>query len=456
MAALSDGLVFAAAFLAARRERRGGSRAGLLERQRRHLRHFLARVLPRAPFYRPWQGKPLYALPIVSKEAMLENFAAMNTRGVALEEALAAALEAERSRDFTPRVDGLTVGLSSGTSGRRGVFLVSDRERARWAGLLLGRMLGKTALRQALSPLAPPLEIAFFLRASSNLYTTLRRRRLAFSFYDLTLPIEVLVAALGERRADILVAPASVLAALAAAVAAGRLTLAPLQVVSVAEVLEADDRQRIEQAFGVPVEQIYQATEGFLGTSCEYGKIHLHEEEILIEQEWLDGSRPDGSRLDGSRLDAGRRFHPVLTDLRRETQLVVRYRLDDVLLLAANPCACGRPTLACEAIEGRADDLLELADAAGRRLPLFPDLLRRAMALAGEGFEDWSIEQHPGGFRATLRLAHGQEEGPAKERVEQEWRRLCQGLGASPPPLEFSPWRAPPLDHKRRRIRRTR
>lgn len=442
MAALSDGLAFAAAFLAARRERRGGSRADLLERQRRRLRHFLARVLPRAPFYRPWQGKPLYALPIVSKAAMLENFAAMNTRGVALEVALAAALEAERSRDFTPRVDGLTVGLSSGTSGRRGVFLVSDRERARWAGLLLGRMLGKTALRQVLSPLAPPLEIAFFLRASSNLYTTLRRRRLAFSFYDLTLPIEVLVAALGERRADILVAPASVLAALAAAAAAGRLALAPLQVISVAEVLEADDRQRIEQAFGVPVEQIYQATEGFLGTSCEYGKIHLHEEEILVEQEWLDQGR--------------RRFSPVLTDLRRETQLVVRYRLDDVLLLADNPCACGRPTLACEAIEGRADDLLELADAAGRRLPLFPDLLRRAMALAGEGFEDWSIEQHPGGFRAALRLAGGQEEGPAKERVEQEWRRLCQGLGALPPPLEFSPWRAPPLDHKRRRIRRMR
>lgn len=441
MATLSQALTFAAAFLAARRERRGGSREDLLARQRRRLAFFLRRTLPRAPFYRPFAGRPLYALPIASKALMLDHFAAMNTRGIGLEAALAAALEAERSRDFTPRLAGLTVGLSSGTSGRRGVFLVSDRERARWAGLLLGRMLGAAALRQVLSPLAKPLEIAFFLRASGNLYTTLRRRRLGFSFYDLTRPLDELAAALASRGCDLLVAPASVLAALAAERAAGRLAVAPAQVISVAEVLEADEKRLIERAFEVPVEQIYQATEGFLGTSCEYGKIHLHEEEILIEPEWLDAGR--------------RRFHPVLTDLRRDTQLMVRYRLDDVLILADNPCACGRPTLACETIEGRADDVLLLADQTGRQIRVFPDLLRRAMALAGEGIEDYAIEQRPDGVRVALRLARGAEGEPAEARVEREWRRLLEGLGIAPPPLEFSPFAATPHDRKRRRIRRT-
>ncbi len=436
MAALNAALAFAGAFLAARRERRG-DREDLLARQRSRLRRFLRTTLPRAPFYRELRGRPLYALPIVTKETMLENFAAMNTRGIALEAALAAALEAERSRDFKPRIEGTTVGLSSGTSGRRGVFLVGDRERARWAGLLLGRMLGKAALRRVMNPFAPPLEIAFFLRASSNLYTTLSGRRTSFSFYDLTRPFAELAAELRRRRCDILAAPSSVLAALAEL----DLGLAPLQVIAVAEVLEKNQQRKIEKAFGVPVEQIYQATEGFLGTSCEYGKIHLHEEELIVEPEYLDEGR--------------RRFQPVITDLCRETQLMVRYRLDDILLLAHNPCACGRPTLACEAIEGRADDVLLLPGTDGKELRLFPDLVRRAMALAGEAIEDWTIEQRPEGIAVALRLAAGADAPAAETRVMREWERLLVGLGSEPSPLFFEPFVPPPFDRKRRRIRRT-
>ena len=35
-----------------------------------------------------------------------------------------------------------------------------------------------------------------------------------------------------------------------------------------AEVLEPDDERRIAAVFGVPVQQVYQCTEGFLGASC--------------------------------------------------------------------------------------------------------------------------------------------------------------------------------------------
>jgi hypothetical protein len=53
--------------------------------------------------------------------------------------------------------DALTVGLSSGTSGNRGVFLVSRAERLRWAGILLGRALPGHLLKRLLSPWTPPL-----------------------------------------------------------------------------------------------------------------------------------------------------------------------------------------------------------------------------------------------------------------------------------------------------------
>jgi putative adenylate-forming enzyme len=431
---------FGRAFVKARRERRGGKREDLLERQRRSFEKFRRHILPRAQFYRPFAAKPFEELPIVSKASMLENFAAMNTRGIALDDALAVALEAEKSRDFAPQIDGLTVGLSSGTSGRRGVFLVSPRERARWAGLLLGRMLGEESLSQIARPWANKLEIAFFLRANSSLYETLESRRLDFSFYDLTRPFAELAAKLALRRADILVAPATVLAALAEEQRGRRLGIRPRQVISVAEVLDEADRRKIEAAFELPVEQIYQATEGFLGTSCEKGKIHLHEEEILFEKEWLGEDE--------------KYFHPILTDLCRETQLVVRYRLDDVLRLAENPCPCGRPTLAIEAVDGRADDIFEMTGQTGERISIFPDVLRRMMALAGEGIEDYRLEQRPDGVWAALRLEHGAEGEAAHDRVEQEWSRLLEGLGCAPSPLQFFPFFESSLDVKKRRIRR--
>ena len=229
----------------------------------------------------------------------------------------------------------------------------------------------------------------------------------------------------------------TVLAALAAEAAAGRLALSPRQVISVAEVLEESERASVASAFGCRVEEIYQATEGFLGSSCELGKIHLHEEEMLVEKEFLDAER----------------FHPILTDLARQSQLIVRYRLDDILRLGPNPCPCGRPTLALAAVEGRADDVFLLADQTGKTIRIFPDLLRRMMALAGDGIADYRLEQRPDGIFAALRLLPGHEGEAAEARVEREWQRLLEGFGIAPAPLEFFPFSETALTNKKRRIR---
>ena len=50
----------------------------------------------------------------------------------------------------------------------------------------------------------------------------------------------------------------------------------------------------------------------------------------------------------------------LITDFTRRTQPVIRYRLDDVLVAATEPCPCGQPTRVLEAIEGRRDDQLLL------------------------------------------------------------------------------------------------
>lgn len=426
-----------AAFAGARWGPRPADRGGLLRIQERRLARFLKHTLPKAPFYGPHAGKPLAELPIVDKATMLADFAGFNTIGVSLERALEVALAAEESRDFRPTLqtggEELTVGLSSGTSGTRGVFLVSAAERARWAGLLLGRLLARDGLRQVLHPRLPPLLIAFFLRANSNLYSTLGSRRIDFQFHDLWAPWPEHLERLNSHPPDVLAAPPTVLKKLAEGKTDGTLHIAPRQVISVAEVLEPDDEQAIVEAWGVPVQQVYQATEGFLGASCPAGRVHLNEEQIFIEPEWLDGEH--------------RRFQPIVTDFSRTTQLVVRYRLDDVLRLAEGPCPCGRPTLALDAIEGRADDVLWGESLEGSApVAVFPDLVRNAMTRVPD-LGEYRLMQDEARWRlATTKTETGRA-------IEHELAGLAVRLGIRRPIVTFEPWTDLPIGEKRRRIR---
>ncbi|MCS5719121.1 hypothetical protein N1027_13355 [Herbiconiux sp. CPCC 205763] len=386
--------------------------------QRRRLRSFLRRISD-APFYRTagssealssassGRNRPsrrrasvvrLDQLPIVDKSTLLEHFDELNTRGVRLTDALGVAMRAEHSRDFSPLIDGdLTVGLSSGTSGRRGAFLVSPHERMLWAGTILARVLDERSLGQLLRPWRPPLRIAFFLRAGGNLYESVASSRIRFTFYDLTEPFECHLAALDAAveqgtGPDVLVAPASVLGALARHAKAGSLGIRPTLVVSVAEVLEPETVAGVRAAWGVPTRQVYQATEGLLGVSCEHGALHLNEESVHVEREWLDAERT--------------RFAPVVTDFDRRTQIIARYRLDDVLRVdpsAPERCTCGRVTAVLAAVDGRADAVLRLParDHPGV-VEVFPDAVRRAMALGSDGYADWRIRQTGIDLRVSL------------------------------------------------------
>lgn len=394
----------------------------------RALERFLREDLPRASFYAPHAGRPLHELPVVDKRTVLADFAAFNRYGITLEQALAVAEAAERSRDFTATLPGgvtgkVTVGLSSGTTGTRGVFLVSEEESRLWAGILLGQMMAPASLRVLARR---PLRVALFLRANSNLYETLDSRRVRFSWHDLTVPVEDHLPDLPGT--DVLVAPASVLRRIASAKPEG---LRPLQVISVAETLDAEDEVVIRAAFGLPVEQIYQATEGLLAVSCPAGRLHLNEGHVHIEPEWIDH----------------RRFHPVVTDFTRTTQLVVRHRLDDVLLAAPGPCPCGRPGRSIAAVLGRADDVLTLAGDDGE-VPVWPDVLRHTVALAGE-LGDYRIEQHGDEWRVAVT---GLPAGISRVAVEIEG--LAERLRARPPVVVPMGWPAEAPDQKRRRIRR--
>lgn len=415
------------------RRLRFASRAQLDAYQQRQLARFVDVLCARSTYFAPYRKLPLGQWPTMNKALMLEHFDAMNTEGITLAQAMEAAMAAEHSRDFTPAVGDITVGLSSGTSSRRAVFTVSPREKAQWAGVMLAKALP--------DGLFSGEKVALFLRANSNLYTAVRSPWLTFAFYDLFQPFDSLCAQLAHYRPSVIVAPAQVLRQLALRVIDGSLVLAPKKVISVAEVLEAQDRALIVQAFGA-VHEIYQATEGFLASSCEHGVLHLNEEYVHIEPQWLD--------------DEQRRFVPVITDFTRITQPIVRYRLDDILIARATPCPCGRATRAIDGIEGRCDDMLllpSLPSAQSATVAVFADVLTRAFAQALPADADYRLLQS--GDSALQLHAALDDAGLAALRAHLS--TVLRGLGVAVDGLAWTTsGDLPPFDPtmKRRRIRR--
>lgn len=343
-------------------------RAVLEAYQARQLKRFAQRVLANSPYFQPYSSLPLTEWPTMDKAVMMANFDRMNTAGLRLEALLACARRSESDRDFSPKVGNYSVGLSTGTSGRRGVFVVSPQEQQIWAGGMLAKMLPQGVFAGE--------KVALFLRADNNLYHSVNNRWLSLSFYDLFAPFAEHLPQIEREQPTIIVAPAQVLCALADAVERGELKLSVKKVISVAEVLEPQDRQRLQRVFA-QVGEVYQATEGFLAATCSHGTLHLNEEFIHVEPQWIDE----------------RRFTPLITDFTRRTQPIVRYRLDDILVRREQPCPCGQATMALDRIEGRCDDQLLLPARQGAMQQVFADLCRRVIANALPAVADYRLTQ---------------------------------------------------------------
>ena len=348
--------------------------AALQRYQERRARRIVEYARAHSPFYRAhWAGhdpQNWRALPMVDKQLMMANFDGFNTRGLSRDAALDVALRAERERDFQPTLAGLTIGLSSGTSGHRGLFLAAPHEQAAWAGTILARTIHTLRRR---------LRVAFFLRSNSNLYERVGGRLVQFRYFDLMLPLADAVAQLNTFQPNVLIGPPSLLGFLANSVARGELHIRPERLISVAEVLETHDRAQISAAFGASVEQIYQCTEGLLAVSCAAGSLHIQEDIVALQLEPL----PDDPT----------RMLPIITDLWRTTQPIIRYRLNDVLQIDPRPCDCGSNFRVIRVIEGRSDDVCYFEAHAGGERPFFPDTIRRMILLANAQILDYQAVQ---------------------------------------------------------------
>jgi len=403
--------------------------------QEQQIQQLLVKIRADSSFYRQlWQGHLLTnwrTFPIINKEIMMANFDTLNTVGISQHQAFDLAFRSEKSRDFSPTIDDFTIGLSSGTSGHRGLFLVSQTEQQRWAGQVLAKVLP--------GPLWHKHRIAFFLRANSNLYTTVGSHHIQFQFFDLFGSVDSHLYQLEVFQPTLLVAPPSMLRLLGEAIQSGQLSIQPQKVVSVAEVLEPFERAWLENVYGQPIHQVYQCTEGFLGFSCHFGTLHLNEDLIVIQKVYLDSERNV--------------FTPIITDFSRPTQPIIRYQLNDVLTERQNPCPCGSVFTAIESIDGRCDDLLYFPGThLTKWIPVFPDFIRRIILQIDEPIEDYQVRQADArtltiGILGTLSCE-------AEHQIRKDINHLCSEQHCRTPEIYFQPYEQVPSGTKKRRIQR--
>ena len=416
-------------FIRARYLRHFRTRKALRSYQKQRVLRQLAYFKQHSPYFKALSVhsfEDFRKLPLMNKAFMMEHFNALNCVGIDRDEALSLAIDGEKQREFSEKLGGISVGLSSGTSGARGLFLVSDRERALWAGTVLAKFLPKGKIFGH--------RIAFFLRADNNLYETIDSKLIRFRYFDLLRDMGENLSELADYRPTLLVAPPSVLLGIARAMERRELRINPEKVISVAEVLRAEDAAYLKAQFGLSViHQAYQCTEGFLGYVCECGNFHLNEELVLIEREYLDAQR----------------FVPIVTDFTRQSQPIVRYRLNDILVEKRGHCPCGNRATLIRYIEGREDDVFYFAGIRQKEVAVFPDFISRCVIYA-EGVKNYKVVQD-GSAHVTVYLER--ESSATSAQIRREFARLAGKMKFHCPEIAFAPY-VPDFQRKMKRVER--
>lgn len=323
--------------------------------QQSRLNQWLASSLPKVEYFRNFSGT-ISDLPLTNKRFVSENFAALNR--LALTES-----EARRYWERNEAPTGYVVGASTGTSGNRGFYVISERETYLWLGAILAKALPDFWLKRD--------RVAVILPQATRLYESASHPSvLQFRFINIMEMNSQSLREIEQFNPTIIVAPPKIICQFVEE----NLRLSPRKIFAGAETLDEKERQIIERYFSLPLGQIYMATEGLLGVSCRKGNLHLCEDAHYFEYDVLDKNL----------------VAPIITSFSRQTQIISRYQMRDLLRLSNSPCECGSPLQAVEEIVGRQDDCFVFQTSHGKVI-LTPDVIRNSVLDFSPKIEDFRV-----------------------------------------------------------------
>lgn len=317
----------------------------------------------------------VWSLPKTNKKVMMENLTEFNTVNLTKKEILKFCLEVEKNRDFSKRLKGMSIGMSSGTSGNKGVEITTPREEKYLKAALFARFP---------FPKKEKLNIAFILRVSSPAFN-INSFGNKLTYVSQLNPIEKIISELEEINPNIISAPSSMLEILAKEHEKGNLKIKPKILVSYAEILYPKTKKELERVFRCNIHQIYKCTEGAIAISCKKGNLHINEDLVAVQTLNSDGT----STEPGTPC-----YKMIITDLHKTSQPIIRYELNDIITISKKPCSCGSHFRVIEKIQGRSDDLFwGKRNDNGKPQFIFPDYISRAIITASDDIEDYQAVQ---------------------------------------------------------------
>jgi phenylacetate-CoA ligase len=377
-----------------------------------------------SPFYRDFhrsrETDALQQLPILTKATLMERFDDLVTdRRLRLADVEAFLQTDSGGGRFLNRY---VVLATSGSTGRRGVFVFDDQEWIR-AVAAITRPIAWTAPpgRARKPPRAALIASAARWHYSARVGLALANRIAPVLRLDAAAPVAELVGQLNAWQPQALATYPSVLRQLAAEQASGRLQIPLRNIATSAEVLTADVRAAVRHAWNIRVQDTYGATEyAPIASECALGRKHLFENGAVIEITDAQGKAvPSG--------EAGERV--LLTVFGRLIQPLIRYEISDLVRLSGDSCACGRPYRVIESVDGREEDILYFeANAAGAPVGVHPN--RFHQALEGLALEAWQVVQDGSGV--TIRLV-GPHASDLRSAAESAVRTAISSTGARVP-----------------------
>lgn len=313
-------------------------------------------------------------LPTINKAIMMANFDALNTVGLKLEAVKAYAVAKELAHDYLGYYqDQFVIGLSSGTSGNKGIFVTSKNLTERLPGVFLAR--GGVRLRDL------PLRILFVLRVFSQGFADINGPLIQLHYRSSMTPPQELIETCNRMRANILMAPPSLLRQLLPFLNALKRPLR--RIITYAEVLNPLEKARFAEAFRAPVVEIYQASEGQIASPCRHGNLHINEDLVYVEL--LDEN--DQPIRPGQRAK-----RMLVTNVVNTVQPLLRYEMNDLIELG-DPCPCGSHFRVIRQVIGRNDDVLYLRTRSGEICPVYPDLVSRWIITTDDQIQEFVVEQ---------------------------------------------------------------
>jgi phenylacetate-CoA ligase len=289
-------------------------------------------------------------------------------------------------------LDDYTAVTSGGSTGERGVFVYDwDGWSAFWLSAFRYQLLAKWSDPELASR---PVVVAWvaaahFTHATAALSRTFASPEFVSVRFPVTLTTENMVAGLNVAQPDFLVAYPSALHVLSFEARAGRLRIAPHQILSVSEPLLPEIRAAAEEAWGVRVGNVWGMSEGgCAGIPCEQGRTHLSEDLVIVEP--VDEL--------GRPVAPGERAAKIyLTNLFNRALPLIRYEITDEVTILTEPCPCGSAHRCVADIQGRLDDVFVYE---GRRV--HPHVFRSALGRRA-GVVEYQVRQTPRGARIALR-----------------------------------------------------